>query len=404
MAADVETELLEVFESLGSALYPSPELANRVRQRVRTRRRRIRWVSAVAVVALAIVGIAIFDHAPTPPTVTLPPAPKLTLDISAVNVEAMAARGDRLYVARNAYPRGLLEAYDLRSGAKLSSAPVPAGPSSVVVAADGTVWVAFFPSNAGRRAGVAEFSPNLRQRSMLLTDGRYLGTDAYDVMPQGRGRALLATAAGLVSVTMPPLGQRRTVHANPTNAHPTGPPISRLGTPVELARLSNGAVAVLLVGNGRRSTVILTRGSARVSGAQFSGTEVTFAPSPDGLWVTSGVGPRSALQRLSTTLTPLPVGDVIHTQPLPGGWVRVWTSNRTVWVATRGRRISLTCFAFSDPQHEPGATIDLPAEDGAEHFDPVVSGDLTVLPLARQVYVASPFGITSYPVPAACRS
>jgi hypothetical protein len=198
---------------------------------------------------------------------------------------------------------------------------------------------------------------------------------------------------------MPPLGPGQAVHAGPANARLTGPPIAHLGTPIELATLSNGDVAVLLSVKGGRSTVILTHGSAR-----YAGTQMTFAPSPDGLWVTSGVGPRSTLQRLSTSLTPLPVGDVIHAVPPPGGSVRVWTSNRTVWVATRGRRISLTCFAFSDPQHEPGATIDLPVEDSAEAFDPVVSGDLTILPLEHQVYVASPFGITSYPVPAACRS
>lgn len=404
MAADVETELLEVFESVGSALTPAPDLADRVRRRVRARRRRIGWVSGVVAVALAIIGIAVFDHAPTPPTVQLPPAPTLTFDVSAVNVEAMAAVGNRLYVAMNAYPRGLLEAYDRRSGAKLAGAQLPSGPTSVVVAADGTVWVAFSPSNASRRAGIAEFSPNLRRGSVLLTDDAYLSADTLDVMPRGQGRALLATGRGLVSVTMPPLGRAPAVHANRSNTRVTTSLPAQLGTPTALAPLSNGDVAVLLSAKSGRSTVVLTHGLGQLSGPQLSGTQMTFASSPDGLWVTSGIGPRSTLQRLSNGLAPLPVGDVVRAEPPPGGSVRVWTSNRTVWVATRGRRISLTCFAFSDPQHEPGATIDLPAEDSAEAFDPVVSGDLTILPLPREVYVASPFGITSYPVPAACRS
>jgi hypothetical protein len=75
-----------------------------------------------------------------------------------------------------------------------------------------------------------------------------------------------------------------------------------------------------------------------------------------------------------------------------------------VWVGTDEARIRLTCFAFSSPTDEPTGSIKLPVADSVEVVDPVISGDLTIVAAQDALYVASPFDITSYPVPAACRT
>jgi hypothetical protein len=401
MATDIEQELFEVFDAVGSAISPPPDLADLVRQQVRTRRRRLSVIVVVAMVVVGGLAIAVADHglARSPDNVT--PGPQPRFSVTAANIDSMAVGGNTLYVAISAYPHGLLTAYDRTTGSQLGGARLPARPSSVAVAADGTVWVTFYPSNAGRRAGVAEFSPNLSQRSTLLTDDHYLDTATFDVMPLGHDRALLATSQGLVTASLPPppLGAARTAHANRNNALITALPGQNLGPPTQLAALSDGNIAVLLSSDRGRSRVILLHGAATVAGAQM-----TVAASPDGLWVTTGTGRRSVLRRFSDALLSLPIGDVITTASISGGADRVWTSGRTVWVAMAGRRIRLACFAFSSRSNEPSATVSLPSADSAQATDPVVTGDVIVVPAQQAIYVASPFGITSYPVPAVCQS
>lgn len=399
MATDLDTELLEAFEAVGSSVSPPPDLAARARQRVRVRRQRSSSVIAVAVLIVGGLGLAVVDHGPLrlPHHVRKVHQPRFR--VSAVNVNSMAVGGGTLYVAVSAYPEGLLTAYDRTTGVPLRSAKLPAEPNSVAVGADGTVWVTFFPENAGRREGVSEFSADLSRRSTLLTNDHYLETATFDVVPLGHGRALLATHQGLVTAALPRLSGARTVHANRSNARLTALPGQDFGPPTDLTALSDGNVAVLLSSGGGQSRLILHDGDA-----EFAGTEMTLAASPEGLWVTTGTGRRSVLQRLSNSLAPLPIGAAVHTVTFPSGADRVWTSGQTVWVGTDDHRIRLTCFAFSSPSHEPSATVTLPAADSAEAIDPVVSGDLTIVVTQQDLYVASPYGITSYPVPASCRT
>jgi hypothetical protein len=246
---------------------------------------------------------------------------------------------------------------------------------------------------------VTASSPNLGQRSTLLTNDHYLDATTFDVMPLGHGRALLATDRGLVTVALSPPGARRTAAASRTNATVTLRPSQPNETPTQLAALSDGNVAVLLSGAGGQSRVVLPQGTAT-----FDGTQMTVAGSPEGLWVTTGAGHRSSLRRLSNSLAPLPIGVVVQTVSLPGGVDRVWTSGRTVWVGTDVQRITLACFTFASLSDEPSATVSLPAADSVEVIDPVVSGDLIVVPTQQAVYVASPYDIRSYPVPTSCRS
>jgi DNA-directed RNA polymerase specialized sigma24 family protein len=397
--AGLEQVLREVFDLVGTSMVAAPGLVGPVRQRVRAQRRRTSWVAAVVVLVLGVAGAVVAGSRSAKAPEAAPKLPPPRFRVEAFNVESMAIGGNQLYVAMNAYPRGQLTAYDRTTGAPLRTVGLPAGPKSVVVGSDGTVWVTFYPSNAGRRAGVAEFSADLSRRSTLLTDDRYLDADTFDVVPLGDNRALLATDHGLVTVALPRLDGRRIAEAGRGNAHLAVLPNQHVGAPTHLAALSNGNIAALLSSDGGQSRLVLRHGSA-----EFTGTAMTVAASPDGLWVTTGAGRRAVLRRLSTSLTPLPVGTAVRTVSLPGGADRVWTSNRTVWIATDRQRISLACFAFSSPSDEPTATVALPAADSMEATDPVVTGDLTIVPSPQAVYVASPYGIDSYPVPASCRS
>jgi hypothetical protein len=399
MATDLEEELVAVFASAGAALMPPPNLADRARQRVRERRRRLAWVAAVVALVVGSVSVAVAGHGSAKSPHKIAKVPHVKFRLEAANVKAMVVGGNTLYVAVSTYPRGLLTAYDRTTGAELGHADLPATPNSLVVAADGTVWVTFTPSNAGHRAGVTEFAATLNKRSTLLTNDHYLDAATFDVVPLGEGYALLSTGAGLATVYLPLVGANRVARANPNNTKVTMPTSPAFRPPARLAALSNGNVAALVNGDGERSRLVLEHGAAT-----FAGSHMTAAASPEGLWVTTGTGPRSVLQRLSNTLAPLPIGAAASAVSLPSGVDRVWTSGRTVWVGTDDQRITLTCFAFSSLAKEPTATVSLPVSDSLEAVDPVVSGDLVIEPTAQQIYVASPFSIKSYPVPAACRT
>jgi hypothetical protein len=398
MATDIEQELLEVFDAVGSTMSPSPDLADQVRSRVRTHRQRMAAVVAVVVLAVGGVTVVVANHGlgKAPQQITAGPQPRFRVSDS--NVVAMAVRGNTLYVATNVYPKGLVTAYDRTSGATVRNASLPAGPSAIVVASDGTVWVTFYPSNAGHRAGVVEFSPTLSQRAVLLTNDRYLDAAPFDVLPLGRGIALVATEQGTVEVTLPRLGAAEPVQANRSNAAVAESAGHQFGSTTRLAALPNDAVATMLTSDGGQSRLVLSKGSA-----QFNGTEMTIASSPEGLWVTSGTGNSASLKLLDNTFAPLPTGEAINTTSLPGGADRVWTSGRTVWVATERRRVHLTCFAYASPTSGPSATITLPIADSVQRTDPIATGDVTIAPTGQTVYVSSPYGITSYPVPAVCR-
>jgi hypothetical protein len=399
MATDLESELADAFDAVAATLSPPPDLARRARQRVHDQRRRLTRVVVVVALVVAGVGVALIGHGPVTPPKNVTKVLRPSFDVTAANVEAMATRGNILYVAVDAYPGGLLTAYDATTGAELGSAKLAADPNAVAVAADGTVWVTFAALNASRRAGVTQFSPNLGQRSTLLTDDRYLQATTFDVVPIGHGRALVATDHGVLTASLAPPGLRRPVNASATNAPVTVPASRQFGAPTRLVTLSDGDVAVLLSGTGGQSRLVLLH-----STASFAGAQMTMAASPAGLWVTTGAGGQPSLQRLSDALAPLPTGAALQTVSLPGAVDRVWTSGRTVWVGTDAGRIRLACFTFASLTDTPSATFSLPASDSAQATDPVVSGDLIIVPTRRAVYVASPFDITSYPVPRACRS
>lgn len=396
-AGDLGSELLDLFESEALSVSPPPDLADRVTRRVRVRRRRQRWLGGVTAVVVVLAGVVVVDHGPVRSTHHNHRLLRTTFN-DAVNVTSMALHGNTLYVAMNAYPRGLVTAYDRLTGAPLGTSHVPAEPTSLAVGVDGTVWVTFAPQNAGRRPGVTEFSPNLRRRSTVLTNDHYLDTATFDVMPEGHDRALVATGRGLVDVHQAPLGEG-TQPAGRDNVRRIVLREQRFGPTTAVAGLSDGSVAVLQSSPDGRSRLIEAPGTG-----EYDGSEMTLAASQDGVWVTTGAGRRSVLRRLSDALTPVSIGAVAPVVDLPAGADRVWTSGRTVWVGTDDGRVRLTCFVVTGSGQEPSATMSLPAVDSVEAEDPVVSGDLVIVPTQDAVYVASQFGLTSYPVPASCRS
>jgi hypothetical protein len=393
-AGELEEQLAASFEALGPSIAPPPDLADRVRRDERARRRRQSWIATVAVVAAGAAGVAIAANGPASRPHHRAKAPRASFTVTAENVDSMAVGPHTLYVAASAYPRGLVTAYDSTTGRQLISASLPAHPNAVAVAADGTVWVTFSPTDAGHSEGVAEFSPDLRHRSTLFTNDRYLSAAVFDVVPLGHSHALLATDRGVVAATLPPLGKGITAKADRANARLTLAASATAGEPTKLTPLSDGNIAVLLSSDQGKSRLVLQHGAA-----DFAGTQMTVAASPEGLWVTTGALHRAILRRLNNALTPVSVGTVSP----PQGVDRVWTSGQTVWVATDDHRIKLACFAFSSPTDEPSATFSLPPADSEEATDPVITGDVTIVPTQSAVYVASPYNISSYPVPPSCR-
>jgi hypothetical protein len=237
---------------------------------------------------------------------------------------------------------------------------------------------------------------------MLLAD-HYLPAAPFDVLPFGSGRAVLATDQGTVTVTLPKLGDAPPVTASRHNATVV-PPSSRNYLPTKVA-VVGGSVATLGTTDGGRSWLQINvgeSGSADSLGG-VRGFEMTIASSPEGLWATTGTGAKATLELFDSTLHPLPTDPAINSSSLPGGADRVWTSGRTVWVATERQRVKLTCFNYASPTSGPSATITLPIADSVQRTDPIATGDVTIAPTEKQVYVASPYGITSYPVPAACQ-
>jgi hypothetical protein len=399
MPTDIDTDVSQALHAAAAAVEPRPDFADRARKRVRARRQQVGAAVGVAALLAGGLGVAAAGIAGSKlPRPVVAPAPQ-RFKAEALNVNWMAAGGNRLYAAASAYPHGVLMAFDRTSGAPMSSANFPAHPTSLAVATNGTVWVTFSPTNAGRQAGLVEFSADLSQRATLLIDDRYLSSAAYDVEPAGQGQALVATARGLVSVTLPPLGSPRPARADQDNARVVSPNNQRLGVPTQLAALSDGNIATVLTAPHGRSRVVLRQGVG-----EFDGPDLSVAAGPQGLWVTSGTGARSELRRLSDALAPLPIGSAASTVGELGDAERVWTSGPAVWTASVGMRIRLTCFVSSDVGDEPSGTVLLPAADSREASDPIESGDITVLPTPHVLYVSSPFGITGYSVPAACRT
>ncbi|HEX3824120.1 MAG TPA: hypothetical protein VHV79_06630 [Mycobacteriales bacterium] len=405
MATDIEQELSEVFDLVGSSMPPlPPELADQVRRGVRTYRRRMGAVVVAAALVVAGVTVVVVNNGlGGKPAQKISAGPQQRFRQSDSNVVAMTATTSTLYVATNAYPKGLVTAYDRATGGEVGAANLPAGPSSVAVAPDGTVWVTFYPSNAGHRPGVAEFSADLTKRSMLLTNDHYLPAAPFDVLPFGRGRAVLATDQGTVTVTLAQPGGSQPVQATRHNATVMAPSAKNY-LPTRVA-VVGGSVATLGTTDGGRSRLIINAGESGSADslAAVQGTEMTIASSQEGLWATTGTGATATLELFDATLHPLPTGAVINTASLPGGADRVWTSGRTVWVATERQRVKLTCFDYASPTSGPSATITLPIADSVQRTDPIATGDITIAPTEQQVYVASPYGITNYPVPAACQ-
>jgi hypothetical protein len=401
MSTKLEAELRAAFESATESLAPRPGLADRVRQSVRRRTRRVAAVTAtmvgvVALIAAGLVAAGRHGHHAQPQSA------RFRVEASAVDALAVGRR--YLYVATDANTAAgpALSAYDRITGRLVARILVPASISDVVVGPDGLVWLVL---NSGRN-DLWLLSPNLRLRSAPPVRDRFGGQSAIsDVLPVGATTALLA-GDGAASIDMPWPGRAGTAAIRwLTPAVHTWWHVPHV--PEQVAEL-NGRLVVLWGSDVGRS-VITFRQPARPVFTEGGHIGLFMAAQGGGLWVFSGWGENShgSLIRLNDRLQVV-TPQAIAANPLLRSVQEIWVSGHTVWVQIPRADTPLACFSYRNGQVGRVATLRDPGAYSPSGGFLAATGDTVYV--ADTSYVnngmgpqATGTGVVARQVPGPCR-
>jgi hypothetical protein len=398
MSTGFDQELKAAFEAASDFVQPPAGLADRVRAGVRRRRRRALAVTAAAAaVLLAVAGTSYAVTGQHRAPAAAPPAgrsPRIRVTV-AYPVTQLAVGGRYLYVL--AGENSLLTAYDRDTGKLIRRVTLPSPAAALAVGPRGLVWVSFAPDRGSGPAGIWLLTPDLRRHSADP------GVAAPALVPAGRTAALVPGQGGLLRVRLPAPGQ-------PGRATQQLEPASSLGP---RAQASPGAAAAQL---GSRTAVLVTTGSATDGhvviagspGLRFGGTAGThisaMAGTGNALWVTTyalQAGDRvldGPLVRLSTRLAPSAPA-AAASSPVLARTQSVWSAGGTVWVATDAPGPALACLTAGGTT---GPVTALPVTGMVVAL--AASGRTVYVNALRPPYTYNTSAITSYPVPAACRT
>jgi hypothetical protein len=399
MSTGLDQELKAAFETASDFVQARPGLADRVRARVRRRRRRVLAGTAVAsAVLLAIAGTtyaATSQHQDAAAPAQRPGRSPQVLATVDYQVTQLAVRGRYLYVL--AGQNSWLTAYDRATGKLIRRVTLPDPASELAIGPGGLVWVGFYPDQGSGATGVWLLTPDLGRHSADP------GLRAPTILPTGRDSAWVPAPDGLLRVRIPAPGQPGRASQQPEPGTSLGP---GRGAPPGVSSSQLGRrVAVLVSTSSGDNDHLVIAGSP---GLRFGGTTETYIDAMTGtgnaLWVatftqrndeSSGQGP---LVRLNTRLS-LSTPASVRSSPVLTRAESVWSAGDTVWVATGARGHSLVCFTAGG-KTGPVTTL------------PVTGAVIALAATASTVYVSAqdppgsyaPAPITSYPVPAACRA
>ena len=398
MSTGFDQELKAAFETASDFVMAPAALADRVRAGARRRRRRALAVTAAAsAVLLAIAGTAYAavsqDRGAT--AVTAAGRSPKTLATVAYPVTQLAVGGRYLYVLGG--EDALLTAYDRDTGKLVRRVTLPSVASALAVGPGGLVWVSYSPDQGSGPAGIWLMTPDLRRRSADP------GVVAPAIVVTGRTSARVPGQGGLLRVHIPAPGE-------PGRASQQLEPGTSLGPD---ARAPSGIPAEQL---GGREAVLVTTGSATdghvvIAGSpalRYGGTPdtriadmtstgnalwVTIYALRDGNWVVDG-----PLVRLNSRLSrAMPAA--VQSSPLLARTESVWSAGDTVWVTTDAPGHSLTCFTAGG---RTGLVTTLPVTGRVVAL--AASGPTVYVNALQPPYTWNTTSITSYPIPAACRT
>jgi hypothetical protein len=398
MSTGFDHELKAAFETASDFVTAPPGLADRVRAGARQRRRRaLAGTAAASAVLLAIAGTtyaATSQHRGTTAATRAGQSPQ-TLATVDYPVTQLAAGGRYLYVLGG--QNSLLTAYDRDTGKLVRRVTLPSPASALAVGPGGLVWVSYSPDQGSGPAGIWLLTPDLRRHSADP------GIVAPAIVAAGRTSAWVPGQGGLLRVHIPAPGQPGRATQQLESGSSLGPS----------ARAPSGFPSDQL---GRRVAVLVTTGSANDGhvviagspGLRYGGTPDThigaMTSTGNALWVTMYAlrdGDRvldGPLVRLNSRLSPTTPA-AVQSSPVLARTENVWSAGGTVWVTTDARGHSLTCFTAGGTT---GPVTTLPVTGMVVAL--AASGSTVYVNALQPPYTYNTSSITSYPIPAACRT
>jgi hypothetical protein len=398
MSTGFDHELKAAFETASDFVTAPPGLADRVRAGARQRRRRaLAGTAAASAVLLAIAGTtyaATSQHRGTTAATQAGQSPQ-TLATVDYPVTQLAAGGRYLYVLGG--QNSLLTAYDRDTGKLVRRVTLPSPASALAVGPGGLVWVSYSPDQGSGPAGIWLLTPDLGRHSADP------GIVAPAIVAAGRTSAWVPGQGGLLRVHIPAPGQPGRATQQLESGSSLGPS----------ARAPSGFPSDQL---GRRVAVLVTTGSANDGhvviagspGLRYGGTPDThigaMTSTGNALWVTMYAlrdGDRvldGPLVRLNSRLSPTTPA-AVQSSPVLARTENVWSAGGTVWVTTDARGHSLTCFTAGGTT---GPVTTLPVTGMVVAL--AASGSTVYVNALQPPYTYNTSSITSYPIPAACRT
>jgi len=310
-------------------------------------------------------------------------------------VTQLAAGGRYLYVLGG--QNSLLTAYDRDTGKLVRRVTLPSPASALAVGPGGLVWVSYSPDQGSGPAGIWLLTPDLGRHSADP------GIVAPAIVAAGRTSAWVPGQGGLLRVHIPAPGQPGRATQQLESGSSLGPS----------ARAPSGFPSDQL---GRRVAVLVTTGSANDGhvviagspGLRYGGTPDThigaMTSTGNALWVTMYAlrdGDRvldGPLVRLNSRLSPTTPA-AVQSSPVLARTENVWSAGGTVWVTTDARGHSLTCFTAGGTT---GPVTTLPVTGMVVAL--AASGSTVYVNALQPPYTYNTSSITSYPIPAACRT
>ena len=351
MSTELEAELRAAFQGAAESAMPPADLADRVRQAVR-RKLAIGGIAAVAVLAAAayltsslVTGSG--QPAPSHPLGHDTIAHVVVRATQGQHVDALGVNGPYLYVATDygGIPPYKLGAYNRATGRLIRQVSVPALPAALSIGPGNSVWLTFYPDQAGGPCGTWQLTADLNRRSAARS------WCSSALLPTGPDTAL--TVVGnerLATVVMPPPGRPGKAKFEPFGG---------VGHYAVVSLVRAGTRVAALVTNDYGDYHVVIAGMRGLSFGGGSGPLVlSETAEANGLWVVTAPNATSAgpLVRLSDALRPI-TPTAIRASVILQQSQAVWSAGHTVWVATASPKHPLVCFTYGSV---PGTVATIP--------------------------------------------
>jgi hypothetical protein len=392
VSTELEAELRAAFQSAAEPAMPPADLAYRVRQAVR-RKLAIGGIAAVAVLAAAAYLTTSLVTATSQSALSHPRdhdtiARVIVHATPSRQVDLLGVSGRYLYVATDngGNPPYTLAAYKRATGRLIRQVSVPALPAALSIGPGNSVWLTFYPDQAGGPCGTWRLTADLSRRSAA----RNWCSPA--LLPTGPDTAL--TAGGnerLATVVLPPPGRPGQAKFEPYGG------VGHYAV-ISLARLGTRVAALVTNDFGDYHVVI-----AGMRGLSFGGGSgplvLSETAEANGLWVVAASNVTSAgpLVRLNDALRPV-TPTAIKTNLILQQSQKVWSAGHTVWVATASPKLPLVCFTYGSV---PGKVAAIPVRGPVAAL--VAEGRTVYVTVITPETDGNAADVFAYTVPPECR-